>query len=448
MKRLKAAIGVIALVGVLAACDEPVEVDITHTHIEFETNDGQRIKAPMESLKFNGLENLPTATPVPEKTEQDVAGITIYPELSAVRAEFASFEPEDHPDGRLEELVSSLEAESVTVEDRTISLPLAGDVRLSIVRTEGGDERTMDILETSLRAVENFMGYPFPDDHVIYHMHRRQEGETTQSLYLNTHVQITNFSDETRSLFFYGPPYEAIRTFFRLSDTMTDQEVLEYYRATHPQREGCYFAEDIDQAETNSERRMSLTQFCDRERDDGSVVKAIDDYHAALNHGLTTIVHEAIHYYYKPQDANETCATTWAIEGPPTYLSYVVMKDLNTDEPFSDDSYAFFTASALSPCVVETISEISGLSGQYFQEADCNYLLGSKLFEELHGAMDETNFRLGFRRFFLHTQLDTSACDDDPTPLCHVREAFLTYGAEETRPVIEEVIERVYGRAR
>ena len=53
----------------------------------------------------------------------------------------------------------------VTVERRTVTLPLAGDVVLAIIRTGSGASRSMDLLEHSVRGVERFMGLPFPTNY-------------------------------------------------------------------------------------------------------------------------------------------------------------------------------------------------------------------------------------------------------------------------------------------
>ena len=54
----------------------------------------------------------------------------------------------------------------VTVERRTITLPLAGEVVLAIVRTGSGASRSMDLLEHSVRGVERLMGLPLPTNFV------------------------------------------------------------------------------------------------------------------------------------------------------------------------------------------------------------------------------------------------------------------------------------------
>ena len=67
-------------------------------------------------------------------------------------------------------MVSSLlSSEGLRVEQRDIDLPLAGSVRLAIVRTRGGAERSMDLLEGTVRFSENFMDVPFPTNFVLLH---------------------------------------------------------------------------------------------------------------------------------------------------------------------------------------------------------------------------------------------------------------------------------------
>ncbi len=55
---------------------------------------------------------------------------------------------------------------NVTVERRTVTLPLAGDVVLAIIRTGPGAPRSMDLLERAVRGVEGLMGLPLPTGYV------------------------------------------------------------------------------------------------------------------------------------------------------------------------------------------------------------------------------------------------------------------------------------------
>ena len=59
-----------------------------------------------------------------------------------------------------------LDESKVSIEKRTITLTLAGDVDLDIIRTAPGASSSMDLLEHSVRRVEDYMGTPFPRRHV------------------------------------------------------------------------------------------------------------------------------------------------------------------------------------------------------------------------------------------------------------------------------------------
>ncbi len=59
-----------------------------------------------------------------------------------------------------------LDPTKVSLEQRTITLPLAGEVDLSIIRTGPGTARSMDLLEHSVRGAEEYMGAPLPTGYV------------------------------------------------------------------------------------------------------------------------------------------------------------------------------------------------------------------------------------------------------------------------------------------
>ena len=59
-----------------------------------------------------------------------------------------------------------LDDSNVFLELRSITLPLAGEVVLSIIRTGPGAATSMDLLEHSVRGVEEFMGLPLPTNYV------------------------------------------------------------------------------------------------------------------------------------------------------------------------------------------------------------------------------------------------------------------------------------------
>ena len=59
-----------------------------------------------------------------------------------------------------------LDPNQVTVEERTVHLPLSGDVDLAVIRIEPGAQRSMELLEHSARSAEAFMGEPLPNRYV------------------------------------------------------------------------------------------------------------------------------------------------------------------------------------------------------------------------------------------------------------------------------------------
>ena len=59
-----------------------------------------------------------------------------------------------------------LDPSKVSLERRTITLPLAGEVVLDIIRTAPGAARSMDLLEHSVRSAEEYMGTPLPTGYV------------------------------------------------------------------------------------------------------------------------------------------------------------------------------------------------------------------------------------------------------------------------------------------
>ena len=65
------------------------------------------------------------------------------------------------------ELIDTLlDPDQVTLEERVIELPLAGETDLAIIRTGPGADRSMDLLEHSVLHAEEFMGVLFPTNYV------------------------------------------------------------------------------------------------------------------------------------------------------------------------------------------------------------------------------------------------------------------------------------------
>ena len=68
--------------------------------------------------------------------------------------------------GYPELLAKLLDPDSTFAEERTVHLPLAGEVVLAIFRTRPGAPRSMDLLENAVRTTEAFMGEPLPTRYV------------------------------------------------------------------------------------------------------------------------------------------------------------------------------------------------------------------------------------------------------------------------------------------
>lgn len=237
-----------------------------------------------------------------------------------------------------------LDPEQVLLEERTITLPLAGETDITIIRTRSGSDRTMDFMEHSVRSIEEFMGLPFPRRQAVYLFVDAPGG----GINLATHVQI------------------------RASEQLTSGESM-----------------------------------------------------------FNLVAHETSHYYWKG-------LPTWLSEGAATFMESVVADTLHRPPD-------------REPCLlVQTIAEFEALQSDptSFDYFDCEYSLGTNLLYELYQNMDETTFRLAFRRLYLHTAFNVSdgECEDFGTTICHVREAFSAYVPEETKLVVEDVITRRYGR--
>ena len=87
-------------------------------------------------------------------------GITDY---QRVRITFLSLTVNNDPrKGFPEVFAALLDPSKTTIEERIISLPRAGPVRLAVVHTRQGKFHTMDNLEHAMRRQEEFMLEPFP----------------------------------------------------------------------------------------------------------------------------------------------------------------------------------------------------------------------------------------------------------------------------------------------
>ncbi len=233
-----------------------------------------------------------------------------------------------------------LDPEQVTVEERTITLPLAGQMGLSIIRTRPEVNDAMDLLELAIRSIEEFMGFPFPNRHVIYLFHA--EPKKSDGLIFGNHVSL-------------GPNQANVGDWF-----------------------------------------------------------------------LNLLTHEAGHYYWGGG------LPRWIEEGGAVLMESMVTNMLQG--PLE-----------ISPCSARNIAELEELySSRLHHRHICHYSLGERLFRDLYRNVDDTTFRLAFRRLYLHTlfNIPGDECDDYRKTICHVKEAFTYYVPEEKKATIEKVIAR------
>ena len=82
-----------------------------------------------------------------------------------------------------------LDPQQVMLEVRSFQLPLAGEVELAIIRLGPGAGRSMDLLEYSVRAAEEFMNAPLPTRYVAL-LYADGVTETFAGTYFGTHMAI------------------------------------------------------------------------------------------------------------------------------------------------------------------------------------------------------------------------------------------------------------------
>ena len=141
--------------------------------------------------------------------------------------------------------------------------------------------------------------------------------------------------------------------------------------------------------------------------------------------------HETSHYYWRYGGG-----TDWINEGAATFLESIVKNA--THGPLNHP-----------PCpLARSITELEDLQRELSNPGEarfCHYRLGERLFRDLYRNMDDTTFRLAFRRLFFHTAYAIpDECSNVWVTDCNVKEAFTTYAPEETAATIEKVVDRWY----
>ena len=82
-----------------------------------------------------------------------------------------------------------LETTRVLLEQRIITLPLTGEVVLDIIRTAPGAARSMDLLEHSVRGIEEYMDSPLPTKYVGL-LYENAVSSSTAGTNFGTHIAI------------------------------------------------------------------------------------------------------------------------------------------------------------------------------------------------------------------------------------------------------------------
>ncbi len=152
-----------------------------------------------------------------------------------------------------------------------------------------------------------------------------------------------------------------------------------------------------------------------------------DEHDLSEEHLLDVLTHEGSHYFWNAR-------THWIREGAATFI-----ESIPKDDPHGTLDIA--------PCALyRTIAEIDDRGDDPSIPRICYYALGERLFHDLYRNMDETTFRLAFRRLYLHTAFNDSYHEPkSATPvISHVREAFKAYVSEESAAALERVISRWY----
>ena len=81
-----------------------------------------------------------------------------------------------------------LDPARIVVEERRISLPRSGEVDLAIIRAAPGAARSIDILEHSVRGIEELMGTPFPTNYIAALFAEEAVLEGAAGVNFGTHV--------------------------------------------------------------------------------------------------------------------------------------------------------------------------------------------------------------------------------------------------------------------
>ncbi len=89
-----------------------------------------------------------------------------------------------------------LDPAQATVEERVIELPESGEVTLTIIRTKPGAERSLDLVESAVRSIEELMAAPLPRRQVTF-LFEEAFPTTFFGAHYGTHIALSPKVDST-----------------------------------------------------------------------------------------------------------------------------------------------------------------------------------------------------------------------------------------------------------
>ena len=89
-----------------------------------------------------------------------------------------------------------LDPTQATVEERVIELPESGEVTLTIIRTKPGTERSLDLVESAVRSIEELMAAPLPRRQVTF-LFEEAFPTTFFGAHYGTHIALSPKVDST-----------------------------------------------------------------------------------------------------------------------------------------------------------------------------------------------------------------------------------------------------------
>ena len=146
-----------------------------------------------------------------------------------------------------------LDPDRHTVEQRTVRLPLAGDVAIAVVRTVPGKAGTIDVFEEVLRFQEQFLDVPFPENFILLLVGDGLPGQLGLGTYGFTPLppwlaeDLYTISRKTAREYWPFPPRWINHGASEFTATMTERTMAG--KELSPYRSQCEFAKNIPEVD-------------------------------------------------------------------------------------------------------------------------------------------------------------------------------------------------------